>query len=426
VRSMLRAFRLAWVNGEWVSVAWVGVLWTGTFLCCLTAVGHSQSKPAGKISGGVVKIGVLTDMSGVYSDNTGQGSIVAAQMAIDDFGGKVLGYPIELVSADHQNKPDIGANKAREWFDTQGVDVIVDGVNSAVAIASSKVANEKQRILIVSGAGSIRLTNEDCNPYTIHYAYDTYATGGATGRAIVQHGGTTWFFVAADYTFGHSMQEDTAKVVRAAGGQVLGSVFHPLNASDFSSYMLQAQSSGAKVIGLANAGGDTINAIKAASEFGINKKQMLAGLLVMINDIHALGLQATQGMFIADGFYWDMNDETRKFSKTFLAKAKKMPSMIHAAVYSSTLQYLKAVQATGTDAADAVVKKLKEMSLDDVFVKHGRIRGDGRMVHDYYLFQVKSPSESKYPWDYYKLIGTVPGDQAFQPLSESRCALVKK
>jgi branched-chain amino acid transport system substrate-binding protein len=380
---------------------------------------------SGKISG-VVKIGVLTDMGGVYSDNSGQGSVIAAQMAVDDFGGKVVGRPIQVVSADHQGKADVGASKAREWFDTQGVDVIVDAVNSAVAIAASKVATEKHKILIVSGAGSTRLTNEDCSPYTIHYAYDTYAAGGTMGRAVVQQGGTTWFFLTADYTFGKSMQEDTTRAIKASGGQVLGAALHPVSSSDFSSYLLQAQASGAKVIGLANAGGDTINSIKAAAEFGITRKQSLAGLLVMINDIHAVGLAITKGMYVADGFYWDMNDETRKFGKAFQAKTKRMPSTIQAAVYSSTLQYLKAVQAAGTDDADAVMKKLKETRLNDLFVKNGFIRPDGRMVHDYYLFQVKSPAESKYPWDYYRLISTIPGSQAFQPLAESRCPLVKK
>lgn len=399
----------------------------GCFLLLAAAAALAQTKPgAGKISDGVVKIGVLNDMSGLYSDLSGQGSAIAAQMAVDEFGGKVLGAPIQMVSADHQNKADVGANKAREWFDTQAVDLIVDVPTSSVAIAVSKVANEKHRLFIASGAGSTRLTNEDCNPYTIHYAYDTYATGGVTGRAVAQHGGNTWFFITADYAFGHSLQQDTTNAITAAGGKVLGSVLHPLNASDFSSYLLQAQSSGAKVIGLANAGGDLINSIKAASEFGVNKKQTLAGLLIFITDIHALGLQITQGMYVAEGFYWDMNDATRKWAKAFEARAHKMPTMVHAGVYSSVLQYLKAVQAAGTDDADAVAKKLKEMTLNDVFVKNGKIRQDGRMVHDFYLFQVKSPSESKGPWDYYKLVSTVPGDQAFQPLSLSRCSMIKK
>ena len=392
------------------------------FLC--TAVG-AGAQAKGKISDGTVKIGVITDLSGLYSDLSGQGSVIAAQMAVAEFGGKVLGAPIEIVSADHQNKADVAANKAREWFDTQGVDVIVDGVNSGAGLAVSKVANEKHRIFIDSGAGSTRFTNEDCNPYTIHYAYDTYATGSVTGKAVVQHGGKTWFFITADYAFGKSLQQDTTTAITGVGGKVLGSALAPLNTPDFSSYLLQAQGSGAQVIGLANAGGDTINSIKAASEFGINKKQTLAGLLVFITDVHALGLQVAQGMYVASGFYWDMNDDTRKWSKAFSAKTKKMPTMVQAGVYSSTLEYLRAVQASGTDDADAVMKKLKEMRLNDVFVRNGYIRADGRMIHDFYLFQVKSPGESKGPWDYYKLIATVPGDQAFQSLSQSRCPMIK-
>lgn len=403
------------------------VMVAGYVALCAVALTSAQNKTSNpKISGDMVKIGVLSDMSGVYSDIGGKNSIIAAQMAVDTFGGKVLGKPIEVVSADHQNKADIGANKAREWFDTQGVDLIVDVPNSGVAIAVSKVANEKHKLFIVSGAGSSRLTNEDCNPYTIHYVYDTYATGGVTGRAVVEHGGKTWFFITADYAFGKSLQDDTTRAVKAAGGQVVGSVLHPLSASDFSSYLLQAQASKAKVIGLANAGGDTINSIKTAADFGISKTQTLAGLLVYITDVHSLTLQRAQGMYVAEGFYWDMNDETRKFGKAFFAKTGRMPNMSQAGVYSSVLQYLKAIQATGTDDADAVIKKLRETPLNDVFVKNGKIRPDNRMVHDFYLFQVKSPGESKYPFDYYKLISTIPGDQAFQPLSESRCPMVKK
>jgi branched-chain amino acid transport system substrate-binding protein len=392
-------------------------------LICCQALPQGKS---GKVSDGVVKIAVLTDMSGLYSDLGGPGSVAAAQIAIDEFGGKVLGAPIQLVSADHQNKADIGANKAREWFDTQQVDLIVDVPNSSVALAVSKVANEKHKLFIVDNAGTSRLTNEDCNPYTIHYVYDTYATGGVTGRAVVQHGGNSWFFITADYAFGHSLQDDTTRAVKAAGGQVLGSVLHPLNAPDFSSYLLQAQSSKAKVIGLANAGGDTINAIKTAAEFGISKNQMLAGLLVFITDINSLTLPVTQGMYVAEGYYWDLNDDTRRFGKKYFAKMHKMPTMSQAGVYSSVLEYLKAVQASGTDDADTVIKKLKEMTLNDDFVKGGKIRADGRMVHEFYLFQVKSPSESKYAWDYYKLISKIPGDEAFQPLSQSRCPLITK
>jgi branched-chain amino acid transport system substrate-binding protein len=402
---------------------------TGIVVICYLLLVGGQALPqarSGKISDGVVKIAVLTDMSGVYTDIGGPGSVAAAQLAIDEFGGKVLGAPIQLVSADHQNKADVGANKAREWFDTQQVDMIIDVPNSGVALAVSKVANEKHKLFIVANAGTSRLTNEDCNPYTIHYVYDTYATGGVTGRAVVQHGGNTWFFITADYAFGHSLQDDTTRAVKAAGGQVLGSVLHPLNAPDFSSYLLQAQSSKAKVIGLANAGGDTVNSIKTAAQFGINKTQTLAGLLFMISDVNSLGLPLAQGMYTAESYYWDMNDDTRRLGKKFFAKMNKMPTMTQAGVYSGVLQYLKAIQAAGTDDAETVIRKLKETTLNDDFVKNGKIREDGRMVHEFYLFQVKSPGESKYPWDYYKLISKIPGDQAFQPLSESRCPLIKK
>lgn len=400
------------------------VVLAGVVLLWATTGAWAQAK--GKISGGVVKIGVLDDMSGLYSDIGGQGDVVAAQMAVDEMGGKVLGAPIQVVSADHQNKPDVGANKAREWFDGD-VDIIVGTVNSGVAIAISKVANEKHRLFIDSGAGSTRLTNEDCNPYTIHYEYDTYATGTTTAKPIVASGGKSWFFLTADYAFGKSLQSDTSKFVEAAGGKVLGSVVHPLNASDFSSFLLQAQASGAQVIGLANAGGDTINSVKAASEFGITKKQKLAALLVFISDVHSLGLKAAQGLYAATGFYWDQNDDTRKWSKAFAAKmGGKMPTMVQAGTYSSTLQYLKAIQAAGTDDPDAVIKKLKQVTINDATVKGGKIREDGRMVHEFYLYQVKTPSESKGEWDVYKLVSTIPGDQAFQPLSLSRCPLIKK
>jgi branched-chain amino acid transport system substrate-binding protein len=406
----------------------VGLL-TGCLLAFASTCAPAQPKgntSLPKISDDVVKVAVLTDMSGLYADLGGPGSVAAAQLAIDEFGGKVLGKPIQLVYADHQNKADVGANKAREWFDTQQVDMIVDVPNSGVALAVSKVANEKHKLFMVANAGTSRLTNEDCNPYTIHYVYDTYATGGVTGRAVVQHGGNSWFFITADYAFGKSLQEDTTRAVKAAGGQVVGSVLHPLSAPDFSSYVLQAQSSGAKVIGLANAGGDTINSIKTAAEFGVSKKQTMAGLLVFITDINSLGLPSTQGMYVAEGWYWDLNDDTRRLGKKYFAKINKMPTMAQAGVYSAVLQYLKAVQAAGTDDADAVIKKLKSTTLNDDFVKNGKVREDGRMVHEFYLFQVKSPSESKYPWDYYKLIAKIPGDEAFQPLSQSRCPLIKK
>ncbi len=400
-------------------------------LCCALSlavlVSVSASAAAPKISGGVVKIGVLTDMSGLYSDLGGQGSVTGAQMAVEDFKAQYKpSFKIDVVYADHQNKADIGSNKVREWYDREDVDMVTDVLNSAVAIAVAKVTAEKKRILIDIGAGSTRLTNEDCTPYSIHYAYDTYALASGTAKAIVKQGGDSWFFLTADYAFGHSLEKDSSDIVKANGGKVLGTVRHPLNASDFSSFLLQAQSSKAKIIGLANAGGDTINAIKAAAEFGITKNQSLAGLLVFITDVHSLGLQLTQGMMLTDGWYWDYSDETRKFGKRYFDKMKKMPSMVHAGTYSATFNYLKAVQAAGTDDADAVMKQLKSMTINDMFAKGGKIREDGRMVHDMYLMQVKKPEESKYPWDYYNVKAVISGDDAYQPLSLSRCPLVKK
>lgn len=378
-------------------------------------------------SGGMVKIGVLTDMSGVYSDLGGQGSVLATQMAIEEFKASAKpDFKIELVYADHQNKADVGANKAREWYDTQGVDVIVDTLNSAVALAVSKVTLEKNRVFMPSGAASTRLTNEDCSPNTVHYAYDTYALANGPGRMVTKQGKDSWFFLTADYAFGQSLEKDTADAVKASGGKVIGAVRHPLNASDFSSFLLQAQSSKAKVVGLANAGGDTINAIKAANEFGITKNQTIVGLLTMITDIHSLGLPITQGMMFTEGFYWNLNPETRAWSRNYFLKHKKMPTMVQAGTYSSVLSYLKAVKAAGTDDAGPVMKKLKELPINDVFAKNGRIREDGRMVHDMYLVEVKKPSESKEPWDYYNIKAVIPGDQAFQPLSLSRCPSVKK
>lgn len=388
--------------------------------------GCSPTGTGGKISGNVVKIGVLTDLSGLYSDIGGQGSVVAAQMAAEDFGGKVGDAKVEIVSADHQNKADVGAQKAREWIDRDGVDMITDALNSAVALATSKVVAEKKRILIDTGAASTRLTNEDCTPYTIHHTYDTYALAHGTGSAVVERGGDSWFFLTADYAFGHSLEQDTANVVKANGGKVLGAVRHPLSAADFSSFLLQAQTSGAKIIGLANAGGDTINSIKAANEFGVTRKQQLAGLLVFLSDIHSLGLRATQGMYVTEAWYWDLNDETRAWSKRFYEKTKKMPTMIHAGTYSATLMYLNAVKATGTDNADAVMAWLRANPQSDMFARNMVLREDGRLVHDMYLFQVKTPAESKGEWDYYHVRQVIPADKAFQPLSESRCPLVKK
>ena len=342
----------------------------------------AQAKPAAmKISGDMVKIGVLTDMSGVYSDLGGQGSVTAAQMAIDDFKAQARpSYKIELVYADHQNKADVGSNKAREWYDTQGVDMITDALNSGVAIAVSKVTLEKHRILMDTGAASTRLTNEDCSPNTVHYVYDTYALANGPGKAVTKAGGDTWYFLTADYAFGHSLEKDTSDAVIANGGKVLGAVRHPLNASDFSSFLLQAQASKAKVVGLANAGGDTINSIKAANEFGLTKNQTIVGLLTTIIDIHALGLPTTQGMMFTEGFYWNLNDDTRAWSRRFFSVHKKMPSMLHAGTYSAVMTYLKAVQATGTDDAGPVMKKMKETPINDFFAKNGKIREDGRMV----------------------------------------------
>jgi branched-chain amino acid transport system substrate-binding protein len=369
--------------------------------------------------------GVLTDMTGVYADLGGKGSVIAAQMAIDDFGGKVLGKPILMTSADHQNKADVAATVAREWFDREWVTMITDLLNSACALAVSGIGKEKNRVVIVTGAASTALTNASCNANTVHYAYDTYALANIAGKEIVKQGGDTWFFITADYAFGASLEKDTSDVVKANGGKVLGSVKHPLGTTDFSSYLLQAQASKAKVIGLANAGADTINAIKSANEFGITKGgQSLAALLVFITDIHALGLPTTQGLLLTDGWYWDLNAETRKFAERFYAKHHEEPTMDQAAVYSSVLTYLKAVQAAGTADAPAVMAKMKSMPINDVFAKNGRIRVDGRMIHDMYLMQVKRPSESKRPWDYYNVKTTIPGDQAYQPLSKSTCPLV--
>ena len=380
-----------------------------------------------KISDDVVKIGVMTDLSGVYSESGGQGSITAAKMAIADFGGHVLGKQIVLITGDHQNKADIGASKAREWIDTQQVDMITDLITSSVALAVAKVTHEKKRVNMTVGAGTTRLTNEDCSPYTVHYAYDTYALANGTAKTVTHQGGDTWYFMTADYVFGHSLEKDASEVVIANGGKVLGAVRHPLNASDFSSFILQAQASKAKIIGLANAGNDTINALKSARDFGLDKGgQRFAGMLININDTHSMGLDVAQGMLLTEGFYWDRTEESRKFSKRYFDLAKKMPNMIHAGVYSAVTNYLKAVQAAGTDDADQVMSKLKTTKINDFYAPNGVIREDGRMVHDMYLVEVKKPSESKYPWDYYRVKHTIPASEAFQPLSKSKCQQLKK
>ncbi|QRX84780.1 ABC transporter substrate-binding protein [Glaciimonas sp. PAMC28666] len=383
------------------------------------------SPASAQISGDVVKIGLITDLSGVYADIDGPGGADAVRMAIADFGGTLDGKKIEFLVADHQNKADIAASKAREWFDQQGVDMLIGGSNSATSLAMAKVAAEKKKPFIAIGGGTARLTNEECTPYTIHYAYDTVALAKGTGSAIVKQGGKTWFFLAADYAFGASLEKDTSAVVKANGGTVLGEVRHPLSASDFSSFMLQAQASKAQILGLANAGGDTVNSIKAANEFGVTKTMKLAGLLMFINDVHSLGLNLTQGMYLTDGWYWDQNAESRAWSKKYFAKEKKEPSMLQAADYSATMFYLNAVKAAGTDDSDKVMAQMRKTEVNDFFAKNGKIRPDGSMVHDMYLMQVKTPAESKYPWDYYKVMQRIPGDQAFTTKAESKCALWK-
>ena len=379
-----------------------------------------------KISDGIVKIGMLTDMTGVYTDIVGPGAVIAANMAIADFGGKVLGKPIELIVADHQNKADLTAAKAREWFDTQKVDMLADVAATAPALAALQVAKQKNKIALFPSAASSRLSNEDCSAVSVHWTYDTYALAAGTGRGVVKTGGDSWFFLTADYTFGTNLEKDTTEVVKAEGGRVIGSVRHPLNASDFSSFLLQAQASKAKVIGLANAGGDMINAIKAANEFGITKNQKLAALLVFINDIHSLGLPVAQGMLLTEAFYWDSTDETRKWSRRFFEKHKRMPNMAQAGIYSGITHYLKAVQATGTDETTAVMAQMKATPVNDFMTKNGKIREDGRLIRDMYVYEVKKPSESNYPWDYYKLKATIPAEQAFIPLAKSVCPLLKK
>ena len=388
------------------------------------ALGAASSASA-QISGDVVKIGIITDLSGLYSDIDGQGGAEAIKMAIADFGGSVNGKKIEFLSADHQNKPDIAAGKAREWFDQQGVDMLIGGTNSGTALAVSKAALEKKKLYISIGAGTARLTNEECSPYTIHYAYDTVALAKGTGAAVVKQGGKSWYFLTADYAFGASLEGDTATVVKANGGTVLGSVKHPLSASDFSSFMLQAQASKAQILGLANAGGDTINSIKAANEFGVTKTMKLAGLLMFINDVHSLTLNLTHGMYLTDSWYWDQNDETRKWSRRYFEKMKKMPSSLQAADYSATTQYLNAVKATGTDNPDKILAYFKTAKVNDMYAKNGYFRGDGSMIHDMYLMQVKEQKESKYPWDYYKVVQTIPGEQAFTTKAETKCAAWK-
>jgi len=379
-----------------------------------------------QISDDVVKIGVLNDQSGLYADIGGQGSVTAAKMAVEDFGGTVLGKKIEVIFGDHQNKPDVGANIARQWIDTDKVDTIVDVPTSSVALAVQAVTKEKKRIFLMSGPASSDLTGKSCSPYGIAWTYDTYMLANGTGSALTKAGGDSWFFITADYAFGAALERDTGEAVKAAGGKVVGAVKHPLNNADFSSFLLQAQASKAKIVGLANAGGDTINSIKQASEFGIvSGGQKLAGLLVFVTDIHSLSLKVTQGLVITESFYWDQNDETRAWSKKFFAKTGKMPTMTQAGVYGEVMHYLKAIQAAGTDDADKVVAKMKATPVNDFMTKNATIRQDGRVMRDAYLFEIKKPDESKYPWDYYKLIATIPAAQAARDMKDGGCDFIK-
>jgi branched-chain amino acid transport system substrate-binding protein len=374
-----------------------------------------------------VKLGVLNDRSGVYSDLTGEGSVVAARLAVEDFKATEKGIKVDIVAADHQNKPDIGASIARQWYDQEGVDVILDVPTSSVALAINGLAREKNKILINSGGGTSDLTGSQCSPNTVHWTYDTWALANGTGSAMVKRGGNTWFFVTADYAFGHALERDTSALVTKAGGKTIGTVRHPFPGQDFASFLLQAQSSGAKVIGLANAGGDFTNTMKQAAEFGIVQGgQSLAGLLVFITDVHALGLQVSQGLVMTEAFYWDQNDQTRAWSKRFAERhGGKMPTMVHAGVYAGALHYLKAVEALKDKDTAKIMAKMKEMPTEDPLFGKGVIRPDGRKIHDMYLFEVKKPSESKAPWDLYKQLATIPADQAFRPLNEGGCSLVK-
>ncbi|MGY4316662.1 ABC transporter substrate-binding protein [Bradyrhizobium sp. JR3.5] len=393
-------------------------------LACVFAISANASLAQDKPP---LKLGGILDMSSLYADITGSGSETAAKMAVEDFGGTVLGRKVEIVVGDHLNKADLAANIARDMIDNQGVEMIFDVAASATALAAGEIAKARGKIIMFNGPGSIRLSNEACGPYTVHYVFDTFAQANVTGLAAVKSGLDTWFFLTADYAFGQDLEKDTSNVVVKSGGKVLGSVRHPINTSDFSSFLLQAQASKAKVIGLANAGGDTINAIKQGAEFGITKGgQKISPLLAFVTDIDSVGLETAQGLLLAEAFYWDLNDDTRAFTKRFMERTKRVPTSAQAGVYSSVMHYLKAVKAAGTTDAAAVMKVMKETPINDMFAKNGRIREDGRMVHDMYLFEVKKPSESKGRWDDYKLLATVPGDQAFQPLSESRCPMVKK
>jgi branched-chain amino acid transport system substrate-binding protein len=398
-------------------------------LCALSVGLGAGAANAQQVSDDVVKIGVLNDQSGLYADLAGQGSVNAARMAVEDFGGTVAGKKIEVIFADHQNKPDVASSIANQWIDQDKVDVIMDVPTSSVALAVQEITKNKNRVHLNSGAASSDLTGKACSPTGIHYTYDTYALANGTGTTTVKEGGDSWYFITADYAFGHALEKDTGDAVKAAGGKVVGAVRTPFpGTTDFSSFLLQAQGSGAKVVGLANAGGDTINSIKQAGEFGlVAGGQKLAGLLVFLSDVHSLGLKTAQGLTITTGFYWDLNDETRAFAKKYAARnGDKMPTMVQAGIYSGTMHYLKAIEAAKTDEAKAVVAKMKELPVNDFFAKNGKIREDGRHVHTMYLVQVKKPEESKGPYDYYKVLREIPGDQAFRPMeAKFGCSLVK-
>jgi len=390
----------------------------------LTLMLMALSAPAAA-QNGPVKLGVLTDMSSLYADNGGRGSVVAAQMAVDDFNGKVLGRSVQIVAGDHQNKADVGSAITRRWLENEGVEVILDVPNSAVALAVQGITRDKKKLFLATGAATSRLTGDECSMTGVHWTYDTYALSQGTTKAISRLGARTWFFLSADYSLGAQLEADSRKVIDATGGKVVGAVKHPINTPDFSSFLLQAQSSKAEVIALADAGGDFINAVKQAAEFGITREQKLAGLIVFIADIHSLGLQSAQGLLLSSAFYWDLNDETRAWSKRFIEKTQKVPTMIHAGTYGAVMHYLKAVEAAGTLDGPTVAAKMREMPVNDFMTKNGRIRQDGRLVRDMYLFRVKSPEESKYRFDYYKLLATIPGDEAFKPMEEGGCPLLK-
>jgi branched-chain amino acid transport system substrate-binding protein len=390
----------------------------------LAAAAAQKKAPEAEISGGVIKLGVLTDETGVLSAPSGEGSIEATRMAVEDFGGKAAGKPIEIIHADHQNKTDIGAAIARRWIDVDGVDAIVDVPNSAIVLAVQEIAKEKNRVLLVSTAD---LTGKACSPVGVHWTWDTYAVAASTAKAIVLQGGDSWFFLTADYAFGHAMQRDATRFIEASGGKVIGSVRHPLGTADFASFLLQAQSSRARIVGLANGGSDMTNSIKQAAEFGIARGgQRLAALSGVITDVHAVGLADAQGLLLAESFYWDRTEESRQWSKRFFARRGVMPTQMQAGVYSAVTHYLKAVDALGSDEAKAVVAKMRDMPIHDFFADRGLLRADGRMVHDMYLVEVKKPEESHYPWDYYKILKIIPGEEAFRPLSEGGCPLLAK